>query len=92
MARVICFEPDPDAFRLLKMNIELNGLPAVECIHAAVADFDGPSRLFGDHRQRGGRSRKLDPASLGWHDPEPHRSKSLAKDFHPIWPTAASHS
>ena len=41
MARVICFEPDPDAFRLLQMNIEQNGVPGVKCIHAAVADFDG---------------------------------------------------
>jgi FkbM family methyltransferase len=47
-SRVICFEPDPNAFRLLEMNIELNGVPGVQCIHAAVADFDGPGTLFGD--------------------------------------------
>lgn len=48
MARVICFEPDPDAFRLLQMNIERNDVPGVKCIHAALADYDGHCTLFGD--------------------------------------------
>ena len=41
MSRIICFEPDPDAFRLLSLNMERNDIPGVQCIHAAVADFDG---------------------------------------------------
>ncbi len=48
MARVICFEPDPDAFRLLDMNIEQNGVPGVKCINAALADFDGTTTLYGN--------------------------------------------
>ena len=47
-ARVICFEPDPDAFRLLEMNIERNGVPNVQCIEAAVWDTEGRVRLFGE--------------------------------------------
>jgi len=56
MARVICFEPDPDTFRLLDMNIEQNGVPGVKCINAAVADFDGTTTLFG-HVGKGSDSR-----------------------------------
>ena len=48
MSRIICFEPDPDAFRLLTLNMERNDIPGVQCIHAAVADFDGETLLFGD--------------------------------------------
>ena len=48
MSRIICFEPDPDAFRLLRLNMECNDIPGVQCIHAAVADFDGTTLLFGD--------------------------------------------
>jgi FkbM family methyltransferase len=48
MSRIICFEPDPDAFRLLSLNMESNDIPGVKCIHAAVADFDGKTLLFGD--------------------------------------------
>ena len=48
MSRIICFEPDPDAFRLLSLNIERNDIPGVQCIHAAVAEFDGKTLLYGD--------------------------------------------
>ena len=48
MSRIICFEPDPDAFRLLTLNVERNDIPGVQCIHAAVTDFDGTTSLFGD--------------------------------------------
>lgn len=48
MSRIICFEPDPDAFRLLTLNVECNDIPGVQCIHAALADFDGTTLLFGD--------------------------------------------
>jgi FkbM family methyltransferase len=48
MSRVICFEPDPFAFELLKTNIDRNDLPGVECVQAALADFDGRASLHGD--------------------------------------------
>ncbi|MEM8666085.1 MAG: FkbM family methyltransferase [Planctomycetota bacterium] len=48
MAQVLCFEPDPDAFRLLEMNIERNDVPGVRCIHAAVTDFAGEAAWYGD--------------------------------------------
>jgi len=48
MCRVICFEPDPDAFRLLSLNVERNDIPGVRCVQAALADFDGKAMLFGD--------------------------------------------
>jgi FkbM family methyltransferase len=48
MARVICFEPDPFAFELLQINVARNDLPGVECIEAALADFDGRAALHGD--------------------------------------------
>lgn len=48
LARILCFEPDPDSFRLLNMNIEDNDIPGVKCINAAVADFDGTATLYGD--------------------------------------------
>ena len=48
MARVICFEPDPDAFRLLSLNVDRNDIPGVRCIQAALSDHDGRGKLFGD--------------------------------------------
>lgn len=48
LSRIICFEPDPDAFRLLTLNMERNDIPGVKCFHAALADFDGKTLLFGD--------------------------------------------
>lgn len=48
MSRVICFEPDPFAFDLLKTNLDRNDVPGVQCIQAAVADFEGRANLFGD--------------------------------------------
>lgn len=48
MARVVCFEPDPDAFRLLEMNVQQNDIPGIECINAALSDCDGVTRLYGE--------------------------------------------
>lgn len=48
MSQVLCFEPDPFAFELLKTNIERNDIPGVQCVQAAVADFDGQGRLHGE--------------------------------------------
>ena len=48
MSRVICFEPDPFTFELLRMNVERNDLPGVECIQAALTDYEGTAVLHGD--------------------------------------------
>lgn len=48
MAKVICFEPDPDAFRLLQMNVHRNDIPSVRCIEAAVGGHDGTATLYGE--------------------------------------------
>jgi FkbM family methyltransferase len=63
MARVICFEPDPFAFELLKTNVDRNDIPGVECIKAAVADFDGRARLYGElGRGADARGNSLQPS------------------------------
>ncbi len=48
MADVLCFEPDPDTFRLLELNMVRNDIPGVRCIEAAVASFDGVAKLYGE--------------------------------------------
>lgn len=48
MSQITCFEPDPDAFRLLSWNVEKNDIPGVTCIQAAVADFHGDTVLHGE--------------------------------------------
>jgi FkbM family methyltransferase len=53
---VYAFEPDPEAFALLKQNVRLNGLRNVTLEQKAVSDQPGEVRLFlapenkGDHR------------------------------------------
>jgi len=47
MARIICFEPDPFAFRLLQKNIDSNDIPAVKCFQAALSDTDGRCEFYG---------------------------------------------
>jgi len=55
--RVFAFEPDPDNFRLLEANAELNGSAGcVTAVQAALAETAGAGRLYlsrdnlGDHR------------------------------------------
>lgn len=54
---VIAYEPDPENYRLLQANIELNALrPAIKSVAAALSDVDGEGRLYlsadnlGDHQ------------------------------------------
>ena len=53
--KVIAFEPDPENFRLLRDNVELNQLDNVVVEQVALSDQDGPGQLFlsddnlGDH-------------------------------------------
>jgi FkbM family methyltransferase len=46
-ARIICFEPDPNAFELLCMNIEVNQLKDIEPIQAAISNDDGFANFYG---------------------------------------------
>jgi FkbM family methyltransferase len=48
MSQIICFEPDPVAFKILDKNIEANDIPGIRCINAAVLDHDGEIEFFGD--------------------------------------------
>ena len=57
--RVFAFEPEPENFRLLQANAELNGLqPRIHSLQAGLAAGDGQGRLYlsatnlGDHRIR----------------------------------------
>jgi FkbM family methyltransferase len=48
-ARIVCFEPDPENFALLKRNVEGNGLTGVELHQAAVSDSEEPLVFFTSH-------------------------------------------
>ena len=63
MSVVICFEPDPVAFKMLKKNIEANDIPAIRCINKAVLDHDDGTDFFGDLSSNGdARGNSVDPA------------------------------
>ena len=53
--RVFAFEPDPDNFKLLKENIDLNGFKNVILVNKAVLDKSGRGNLY------------LDPNYIGSH-------------------------
>ena len=44
--RVIAVEPDPQNFRRLRMNVDLNGARQVSLVEAAVSDRDGIATFF----------------------------------------------
>lgn len=46
-AKIICFEPDPNAFRLLTKNVEVNHLKNVTLINAALARTSGKVNFYG---------------------------------------------
>lgn len=61
--RIICFEPDPFAFALLKENMECNDIPGVECVQAAVSDTSGRVALHGSiGRGTDGRGNSILPS------------------------------
>jgi FkbM family methyltransferase len=82
-ARVVAFEPDPDAFRLLEANAKANHLRDVELVNKAAYDGADSIELFGAHgvpgspqastssRRAGGRSRTVPAARLSQHLSEP---------------------
>ena len=45
---VISFEPHPDTYQLLKLNVYLNGLKNIVPLNIAVADFRGKTVLSGE--------------------------------------------
>jgi len=47
-ARIMCFEPDQNAFALLDQNIRANQLSDVELIQAGLSDRDGHARFSPD--------------------------------------------
>lgn len=60
--QVICFEPDPNAFKVLHHNIEKNDAPSVRCVNAAVLDHEDGAVFFGDLSARGdARGNSTDP-------------------------------
>lgn len=62
-ARIVCFEPDPFAFKILQANVNLNDLPDVKCVNAALSDVDGTVSFFGDISLRGdARGNSIDRA------------------------------
>ena len=69
-SRVIAFEPEPEAFKLLEFNIRQNNLSGVELVNAAVSNITGEIDFF-----------VPEPASLGsagvknsWHRPDNHKT------------------
>ncbi len=49
-ARIFAFEPDPESFRLLRSNLEVNGTTRVTALNVALGDTPGRAVL---HRYRG---------------------------------------
>ncbi len=61
--RILCFEPDPFAFALLRKNIDDNDIPAVQCVNCALSDHDGTATLYGEISTQGdARGNSIDPA------------------------------
>lgn len=46
-AKIICFEPDPNAFSILKLNIEVNQLKDIQLINAALSANEGLVDFYG---------------------------------------------
>lgn len=47
-AKIICFEPDPNAFHLLAKNVAVNNLKDITLINAALARTSGKINFYGD--------------------------------------------
>ena len=65
--RVLAFEPEPENFKILRMNAILNGVEdRVESIHAAISDRDGTAVLQVSSRNSGAHSLSgADVAAIG---------------------------
>lgn len=47
-SRITCFEPDPFAFAVLQRNLDVNDVPGVQCVQAALFDHEGTASFYGD--------------------------------------------
>ncbi len=47
-AKIICFEPDPNAFMALTQNIKENQLSDIRLVHAALSDQVGEVNFYGE--------------------------------------------
>ncbi|MDK3072816.1 FkbM family methyltransferase [Sedimentitalea sp. JM2-8] len=66
---VWCFEPDPEAFRALAWNIDLNGLNNVSAFAAALSQGVGVARMAGFHGEKGDSTTSLlNPAGAAGSD------------------------
>ncbi len=54
--KVFAFEPEPSNFEILKKNVKRNNYLNVELEQAAVADYNGMTKLFLSHVAAGGHS------------------------------------
>ncbi len=45
-AKIIAFEPNPETFKLLELNVRQNNLRDVQLVNAAVADSDGEMEFY----------------------------------------------
>lgn len=72
-ARITAFEPNPDVFQVLQMNVAENGLTDVELVHAAVSDQEGAVPFIVN--RSGVRDWTWGSSVLPqtWHDPARHR-------------------
>jgi FkbM family methyltransferase len=58
-AKVICFEPEPMSFAMLKQNVEQNKLKNVRLVNAAVSNKSETLTFYGDASEKGSTSATL---------------------------------
>jgi len=68
-ARVLAFEPEPTAFRLLEDNIARNGVNDVKCLSVALAAEEGRAMLRVPQPAHGGATLRL-AEGAGWPETE----------------------
>jgi FkbM family methyltransferase len=68
-ARVLAFEPEPTAFRLLEENIARNGITGVNCLPVALAADEGRAMLRVYQPAHGGATLRL-AEGAGWPETE----------------------
>jgi FkbM family methyltransferase len=68
-ARVLAFEPEPTAFRLLEDNVMRNALTEVKCFRVALAAEDGRAILRAPEPAHGGATLRLAEVA-GWPETE----------------------
>jgi len=47
-AKMLCFEPDPNAFRMLQKNVEVNNIKNVMLVNAALSNKTGYTHFYGE--------------------------------------------